>query len=163
MKGIPVGQDLDINIPPPRPKRKPSNPYPRKTSAGTPASQVGAKDGGGQNAISPSHGQKGLDLEKEPLPEVVHFLFSFFPSSCIPFLFANLLIFIFLPIQGACFGEKLPNPKENQDDNCSEVFNVLQETHCSSVSSTIKSPMLIPMAIRHSCTFKEFVPSLKEV
>lgn len=93
MKGIPVGQDLDINIPPPRPKRKPSNPYPRKTSAGTSASQVGANDGGGQNAVSPSHCQKGLDLEKEPLPEVVHFLFSFFPSSCIPLFickFTNL-------------------------------------------------------------------------
>lgn len=29
-KGIPLGQTLDIEIPPPRPKRKPNNPYPRK-------------------------------------------------------------------------------------------------------------------------------------
>lgn len=28
-------QALDIAIPPPRPKRKPSNPYPRKTASGT--------------------------------------------------------------------------------------------------------------------------------
>ncbi|MBA0788821.1 hypothetical protein Gotri_006694 [Gossypium trilobum] len=34
-KGVPIGQALDIEIPPPRPKRKPSNPYPRKTSAAT--------------------------------------------------------------------------------------------------------------------------------
>lgn len=77
MKGIPVGQDLDINIPPPRPKRKPSNPYPRKTGAGTPAPQVGAKDGGDQNAISPSHCRKGLDLDREPLTEVVNLLYLF--------------------------------------------------------------------------------------
>lgn len=31
-KGIPVGQSHDIDIPPPRPKRKPSSPYPRKLS-----------------------------------------------------------------------------------------------------------------------------------
>ncbi|XP_009395074.2 protein CCA1 isoform X1 [Musa acuminata AAA Group] len=31
-KGIPVGQSHDIDIPPPRPKRKPSSPYPRKSS-----------------------------------------------------------------------------------------------------------------------------------
>ncbi|KAJ6792315.1 protein LHY-like isoform X1 [Iris pallida] len=32
MKGIPFGQAHDIEIPPPRPKRKPASPYPRKTS-----------------------------------------------------------------------------------------------------------------------------------
>ncbi|CAL9071231.1 unnamed protein product [Musa textilis] len=31
-KGIPAGQSHDIDIPPPRPKRKPSCPYPRKSS-----------------------------------------------------------------------------------------------------------------------------------
>ncbi|KAJ4950623.1 hypothetical protein NE237_027455 [Protea cynaroides] len=36
IKGIPLGQALDIDIPPPRPARKPSNPYPRKTSTGAP-------------------------------------------------------------------------------------------------------------------------------
>ncbi|WOL05453.1 protein LHY [Canna indica] len=30
-KGIPLGQAHDIDIPPPRPKRKPSSPYPRKS------------------------------------------------------------------------------------------------------------------------------------
>ncbi|CAA7044332.1 unnamed protein product [Microthlaspi erraticum] len=34
-KGVPMGQALDIAIPPPRPKRKPNNPYPRKTGSGT--------------------------------------------------------------------------------------------------------------------------------
>lgn len=35
MKGIPSGQAHDIEIPPPRPKRKPSSPYPRKTGTGS--------------------------------------------------------------------------------------------------------------------------------
>ncbi|CAA6673560.1 unnamed protein product [Spirodela intermedia] len=34
-KGIPLGQVHDIEIPPPRPKRKPTNPYPRKIGVGT--------------------------------------------------------------------------------------------------------------------------------
>ncbi|KAL3613515.1 CCA tRNA nucleotidyltransferase, mitochondrial [Castilleja foliolosa] len=34
VKGVPIGHAHDIEIPPPRPKRKPSNPYPRKTSLG---------------------------------------------------------------------------------------------------------------------------------
>ncbi|XP_078448175.1 protein LHY-like isoform X2 [Wolffia australiana] len=33
LKGVPLGQAHGIEIPPPRPKRKPTNPYPRKTSA----------------------------------------------------------------------------------------------------------------------------------
>ncbi|XP_051144240.1 protein LATE ELONGATED HYPOCOTYL [Andrographis paniculata] len=45
VKGIPIGHDLDIVIPPPRPKRRPSNPYPRKTSVGTCTSPVEVKDG----------------------------------------------------------------------------------------------------------------------
>lgn len=68
VKGVPVGQALDIDIPPPRPKRKPSNPYPRKTSIGASPSQVGAKDGKVFTSVS-SHTKQGLDLEKEPLPE----------------------------------------------------------------------------------------------
>lgn len=34
-KGIAPGQVHDIGIPPPRPKRKSSSPYPRKSSTGT--------------------------------------------------------------------------------------------------------------------------------
>ncbi|XP_054780536.1 protein LATE ELONGATED HYPOCOTYL-like isoform X4 [Prosopis cineraria] len=67
-KGVPIGQALDIDIPPPRPKRKPTNPYPRKTSTGSPASHNGAKDRK-LTSVSPPHGKQALDLEKEPLPE----------------------------------------------------------------------------------------------
>uniref|UniRef100_A0A2P2LU61 Uncharacterized protein n=1 Tax=Rhizophora mucronata TaxID=61149 RepID=A0A2P2LU61_RHIMU len=68
-KGVPLGQTLDINIPPPRPKRKPSNPYPRKMGAGPTASQVGQKDGKLLTSVSFPHGKQVLDLEKESFPE----------------------------------------------------------------------------------------------
>ncbi|KAJ1408350.1 late elongated hypocotyl and circadian clock associated-1-like [Sesbania bispinosa] len=70
VKGVPVGQALDIDIPPPRPKRKPNNPYPRKKSVGTTTLHSGAKDGK-LNSVESSHVKQALDLEKEPLPEEV--------------------------------------------------------------------------------------------
>ncbi|XP_030454212.1 protein LATE ELONGATED HYPOCOTYL isoform X1 [Syzygium oleosum] len=130
VKGVPVGQTLDIKIPPPRPKRKPSNPYPRKTGASTPTLLVGAKDGG-TLSVSPSHCEK-LDSETAPF------------------------------LERASGGEKLANSKENQDDNCSEVFNLPQEAHCSSISSANRSVVPTSVAIQNSCTFKKFVPLLKE-
>ncbi|KAI3418555.1 uncharacterized protein J3R85_013768, partial [Psidium guajava] len=130
VKGVPVGQTLDIKIPPPRPKRKPSNPYPRKTGASTPTLLVGAKDGG-ILSTSPSDCEK-LDSERA------------------------------LFLEGAGGQEKLANSKENPDDNCSEVFNLPQEAHCSSISSAKRTVVPTPVAIQNSCTFKKFVPSLKE-
>ncbi|KAG6725736.1 hypothetical protein I3842_02G045900 [Carya illinoinensis] len=69
IKGVPAGQALDIEIPPPRPKRKPTNPYPRKKSISVPASQVGANDGKLLTSVSSLHFKQALDLEKEPPPE----------------------------------------------------------------------------------------------
>ncbi|KAJ8490258.1 hypothetical protein OPV22_011979 [Ensete ventricosum] len=43
MKGVSPGQVHDIDIPPPRPKRKPSNPYPRKMSTGVPSPSPSAE------------------------------------------------------------------------------------------------------------------------
>lgn len=131
VKGVPVGQALDIDIPPPRPKRKPSNPYPRKTSIGSPTSQVGAKDGKLFTSVSSSHFKQGLDLEKEPLPEI--------PNG----------------------DEKATNVKYNQDENCSEVFTLFQEANHSSVSSINKSSIPTPVALRNSCMLREFIPSVK--
>ncbi|KAK7275457.1 hypothetical protein RIF29_16574 [Crotalaria pallida] len=68
VKGVPIGQALDIDIPPPRPKRKPSNPYPRKTNVGAPTLHSGAKDGK-HISVESSHVIQALDLEKVPLPE----------------------------------------------------------------------------------------------
>jgi len=91
VKGVPIGQALDIDIPPPRPKRKPSNPYPRKTSIGVPTSQVGTKDGKLFTSVSSSDCKQALDLEKEPLPEVdISFLFT---KIHLLFLFPHLFFF----------------------------------------------------------------------
>lgn len=71
IKGVPISQALDIEIPPPRPKRKPSNPYPRKTSVAVPSSQVGIKDGKLSTPFSSICEDRNLfDLEKEPIAEV---------------------------------------------------------------------------------------------
>ncbi|KAJ0964213.1 hypothetical protein J5N97_029335 [Dioscorea zingiberensis] len=51
VKGIPLGQAHDIDIPPPRPKRKPSNPYPRKTGPGSFSSSGETKE----ERVSKSH------------------------------------------------------------------------------------------------------------
>lgn len=75
-KGVPVGQSIDIDIPPPRPKRKPSNPYPRKSGAATPTwstSHVGEKDGKLVSSAS-SHSKLAVDLEIEELDEVIIFI-----------------------------------------------------------------------------------------
>lgn len=70
-KGVPISEALDIEIPPPRPKRKPSNPYPRKTSVAVSSSQVGAKDGKFSTPFSSICEDRNLlDLEKEPITEV---------------------------------------------------------------------------------------------
>nr|AII99804.1 late elongated hypocotyl a [Dimocarpus longan]AII99805.1 late elongated hypocotyl b [Dimocarpus longan] len=131
-KGVPIGQAIDIEIPPPRPKRKPRNPYPRKTCTSGPTFQVGAKDGKIVTSVSSSHCQQVLDLEKEPVHER--------PNG----------------------DEKPTNTKENQDDNCSEVLTLGHEAHCSSVSSVNKYSVSTPVGHRNSSTFREFVPSLKE-
>ncbi|XP_021611101.1 protein LATE ELONGATED HYPOCOTYL isoform X2 [Manihot esculenta] len=132
-KGVPIRQALDIDIPPPRPKRKPSNPYPRKTGVCRTPLQVALKDRELSDSVSLPHYKQALDLEKEPLPEK--------PDE----------------------DEKQTNSKENQEDNCSEVFTLLPEIHCPSVCSANKNSVPTTEALRNSCSFREFVPTLKEV
>ncbi|KAJ4728007.1 Protein LHY [Melia azedarach] len=131
-KGVPIGQAIDIDIPPPRPKRKPRNPYPRKTCTSAPTSHVGIKDGKVLTSVSSLCCNQVLDLEKEPISDR--------PNG----------------------DERSNYTKENQDDNSSEVFTLHQEGHCSSISSVNKTSIPTPVGFRNSCTFKEFVPSLKE-
>lgn len=129
-KGVPIRQALDIEIPPPRPKRKPSNPYPRKTGVGTTTLQVGAADGKNLSPVSSFFsGKQLLDLEREPLPEK--------------------------PAQD----EKPGNTTESEDKgNCSEVLTLFQEAPCGSLSSANKDSMPTHVAPNNPCTFREFVP-----
>ncbi|XP_076931840.1 protein LATE ELONGATED HYPOCOTYL-like [Bidens hawaiensis] len=64
-KGIPVSQALDVEIPPPRPKRKPNYPYPRKSDPKT-NTQVAHKDTKQTTLVS---SLQLLDLETKPLTE----------------------------------------------------------------------------------------------
>ncbi|KAJ6686339.1 SWI/SNF COMPLEX-RELATED [Salix purpurea] len=131
-KGVPIGHALEINIPPPRPKKKPGNPYPRKKGVGPPASQVGAKDGKLLTSTSFPHCRNVLELVKEPRPEKRD-------------------------------GDERPtNAKENQNDNCSEVFTLLQEAHCSSVASSNKNSVSTLEVLKKTSSFREFVPSSKK-
>ncbi|KAF8379829.1 hypothetical protein HHK36_029278 [Tetracentron sinense] len=133
IKGIPLGQALDISIPPPRPKKKPSNPYPRKTSAGAPNSlPVGPKDGKLLSSTSLFAGKQILDLENEPPPEK--------PGGA----------------------EKSGSAKELDEDNCSEVLSLFQEAPCASASSASKNSIPAPVELKNPCSFGEFVPSIKE-
>ncbi|XP_065860016.1 protein LATE ELONGATED HYPOCOTYL [Euphorbia lathyris] len=129
-KGVPMGR-LDIDIPPPRPKRKPSNPYPRKTGVSPTPCQLALKDGKLSSPVSLPHCKPLLDLEKEPLPEK--------PNE----------------------EQKQTNVKEKQDDSCSDVITLLQDAHCSSVSSVNKNSIQTPEALKNSCSFREFVPPMK--
>ncbi|KAK1433018.1 hypothetical protein QVD17_09922 [Tagetes erecta] len=63
-KGIPIGQALDMEIPPPRPKRKPNYPYPRKPDPKT-HTLLPQKDDTQTALASSLH---SLDLERKPLP-----------------------------------------------------------------------------------------------
>ncbi|KAK9067112.1 hypothetical protein SSX86_014437 [Deinandra increscens subsp. villosa] len=64
-KGIPIGQALDMEIPPPRPKRKPNYPYPRKPDPEA-HTQLSQKDDKQKTLVS---SLQLLDLERKPLPE----------------------------------------------------------------------------------------------
>nr|WKA13888.1 late elongated hypocotyl protein [Impatiens morsei] len=71
VKGIPAGQSLHIEIPPPRPKRKPINPFPRKMAANGPLStDMETTDGKQPPSVTP--GKEILNLEKEPLSKKPH-------------------------------------------------------------------------------------------
>ncbi|RWW22944.1 hypothetical protein GW17_00012828 [Ensete ventricosum] len=76
-KGIPVGQSHDIDIPPPRPKRKPSSPYPRKSSTCclTPGETINGKSSksmsllGANNAVDIKSGAPQEKLQSEEISE----------------------------------------------------------------------------------------------
>lgn len=126
-KGVPISEALDIEIPPPRPKRKPSNPYPRKTSVAVPSSQVGTKDGKLSTPFSSICEDRNIfDLEKEPITEK--------PGG----------------------NEKLGNIQENQNEkSCSQGFTFFKEDAAASLSSGKSLQVLV--APTDSCAFSESV------
>ncbi|KAK4415789.1 protein LHY [Sesamum alatum] len=113
VKGVPIGHTLDIEIPPPRPKRKPSNPYPRKTSVGAPTSQVGVKDGKLSNPVSSTClGKMKVELEKET------------EKPCDD-------------------GKVENSNEYQEKDNCTEALTLLKEACCASPSSVNKTSLSV--------------------
>ncbi|XP_034204037.1 protein LHY-like isoform X5 [Prunus dulcis] len=126
VNGVPIGQSIGIDIPPPRPKRKPSNPYPRKSSSAASICDtlhVGAKVGKLLSSASSSRYKQVVDLEKEPLHE-------------------------------RPFGDEKANNAENQVANCTEVFTLLQDDHCS-VSSANNNSIPSQVAFGNACTLRD--------
>ncbi|XP_019252092.1 PREDICTED: protein LHY [Nicotiana attenuata] len=134
IKGVPISQALDIEIPPPRPKRKPSNPYPRKTSVAVPSSQVGIKDGKLSTPFSSICEDRNLfDLEKEPIAEK--------PGR----------------------NEKLGSVQENQNKkNCCQGFTLFKEG-ASAPSLSLGKSLQTLAEPAGSCTLNESVPATKGV
>ncbi|GAB2231171.1 hypothetical protein Droror1_Dr00027459 [Drosera rotundifolia] len=108
LKGGSIGQAPEIDIPPPRPKRKPINPYPRKNVVvGSTTTPTGGKDEKQMTSAS-SHSREQLDLELEPVPEK--------PAG----------------------DENQGNYKEDHDGESSKAFVPFQGRASNSVSSSIK-------------------------
>nr|BAD97866.1 LHY homologue1 [Lemna aequinoctialis] len=68
-KGVPLGQVHDIDIPPPRPKRKPNNPYPRKLGVGPTCPSGSEREDNKTLTHLPSLNSKG---KAEDSPESSH-------------------------------------------------------------------------------------------
>lgn len=133
IKGVPIGQALDIEIPPPRPKRKPINPYPRKTVAGTPTPIVGGKDGKLSSPDSSMcHSKQTLVQEKEPLLE---------------------------KLDG---DKKLDIAKENREEVISDVLTLFHEGP-TFPSLGNRDSMPTQVEPQNSSTLREFVPIVKGV
>ncbi|XP_073002333.1 protein CCA1-like isoform X3 [Typha latifolia] len=110
-KGTPVGQSHDIEIPPPRPKRKPNCPYPRNTvMVGSSSPGEEAIDGKVTNSIASPGGSK--------------LVFNHDGGASHEKLLAI---------------EKQRRAKQTSEEgSCSEVFNLLPVAPCSSISSANK-------------------------
>ncbi|KAL9274352.1 LATE ELONGATED HYPOCOTYL-like protein [Drosera capensis] len=140
LKGGSIGQAPDIDIPPPRPKRKPINPYPWKNvGVGSTTTPTGGKDEKQMTSAS-SHSREQLDLEQEPVPE-----------ACALGLIAK-----------PAGHKNQGNYKDDHDDESSEAFVPFQGHASNSVSSSIKDSNSVG-AVRYPSDFREYVASAKVV
>ncbi|KAK9145879.1 hypothetical protein Sjap_005782 [Stephania japonica] len=132
--GVLLRQTLDIEIPPPRPKRKPSNPYPRKSSASsTIDSSIVSKDGKSLNsALSLQQGEQVLQMKNSLHPE---------------------------KHAGNEKSAEADDPPE--DDNCSEVLSFLKEPPSATMSSASKSSFPKPSVLKDSCSVRESMPLIE--
>lgn len=130
-KGVPIEQAIDIEIPPPRPKRKPNNPYPRKSGyVSSPNTQARAKDSVEVcSGSSHRHTVQVLDLEKEPLSE-----------------------------KSTGDDGKENNKEACGNEKHSEGLQLSQEAPSTSAPPANENSAKTTEAARKSCKFKQFVP-----
>ncbi|XP_072966271.1 protein CCA1-like [Typha angustifolia] len=108
-KGIPLGQTHDIDIPPPRPKRKPSSPYPRKNRVGAVSPTREVVDEKSTKSLSPlSTNKEAYRMESNA------------------------------PLEKLTCTEKLHMKELSDNSSCSEVLNLFRDTPCASISSVNK-------------------------
>ncbi|XP_026660209.1 protein LATE ELONGATED HYPOCOTYL-like isoform X3 [Phoenix dactylifera] len=106
MKGIPPGQTHDIDIPPPRPKRKPRGPYPRKSRVGSVSLTGDAMNNKSSKSVSLVGTSKqvleqGSDAPQKKLAATI----------------------------------TLQRKETSEDGSCSEVLNFFQDAPSASISS----------------------------
>ncbi|KAG1360879.1 protein LHY [Cocos nucifera] len=150
MKGIPPGQTHDIDIPPPRPKRKPSSPYPRKTSIVSVSLTGDAMNNKSSSSVSLVGTSKQILEQGSDAPQKK--------------LAATIT---------------LQRKEISVDGSCSEVLNFFQDAPSGSVTSVKCSsnpnlnlfqdaPSASTSSVKSSsnpnpCTYTEFVPKMKEM
>uniref|UniRef100_A0A1D1YXV3 Protein LHY n=1 Tax=Anthurium amnicola TaxID=1678845 RepID=A0A1D1YXV3_9ARAE len=142
-KGIPLGEVHDIDIPPPRPKRKPHNPYPRKICVAVVSSCVDRKDGRPLTHFPSLYSKKKTpDLERG-VPDEKHTRIQVLERTKV-------------------------TPK---DGECSGSLSLFQDAPCASIAPESKSPrdactlreFIIPVKeIKDKVTDDEYSPTAGE-
>ncbi|KAL0700495.1 hypothetical protein Bca4012_056617 [Brassica carinata] len=122
-KGIPVCQALNIEIPPPRPKRKPNTPYPRKPGNNGPSSSQAPS---AKLASSSQCNQAFLDLEKVPISEETSTAKENQDDNCSGVSTVNKY-----PLPKKVTQKSEPSPRKESADNgtskASNVDNMVQD------------------------------------
>ncbi|KAF8106969.1 hypothetical protein N665_0129s0038 [Sinapis alba] len=137
-KGVPVAQALDIAIPPPRPKRKPNNPYPRKTGTGTlPISKTCLIDG-----------KQSLGSEKVSLPEMAsEDLQEANCSDCLTHQHLSAASSI-KTSNTSTFREFLPSREEEGNNKESNSANYSEHIEAGPQTYPRHIPVLVPLGTR---------------
>jgi MYB-related transcription factor LHY len=133
--GTSPGQTHDIDIPPPRPKRKPNSPYPRKNglSSETPTKEL-PNDKSSKSNITLSNGNVQLvgDTSLQVMLHCIMFSYDFLHLTSV------LISFMFINCKPACI-QKFKRKEVSEKGSCSEVLNLFRDAPSASFSSVNKS------------------------
>ncbi|KAI3785010.1 hypothetical protein L1987_44118 [Smallanthus sonchifolius] len=147
-KGVPISQALDMEIPPPRPKRKPNYPYPRKTDPKT-HTHVAEKDEKQATLVSSLQ----WTWREDHSLKYTTFMYIF---TC--YLLVLVLTFGFFLYQKTSHKEKLENAKTSEEAQNGTTEGP-QEVACASLSSENENsvPRSNPDVFRHDETNASYI------